>query len=77
MSVRAYEYKAEKSVEDGPIKNFKDAEKINAYAKESVQKAFRLGIMEGKTNDKFGPKESSTRAQSAKVLSVMLHKLEK
>ncbi|WP_100402111.1 choice-of-anchor I family protein [Bacillus sp. FJAT-42315] len=76
MSVRAYESKGGKPI-NGPFEDFKDAGKINTYAKAFVQKASRLGIMEGKTNGEFGPKEPSTRAQSAKVLSIMLDKLEK
>ena len=48
---------------------------VSDYALEDVQKAHTLGVMEG-DGDQFRPKESSTRAQAAKVMSILLQQIE-
>lgn len=77
MVVRAYEYKTKTPVKSDATKTFDDAHHISSFAKESVQKIQALGLMEGNGQKQFAPQEASTRAQSAKVLSLLLKELNK
>lgn len=51
---------------------FADADKISNYAKQAVEICQKAGIVNGKTATEFAPKESATRAQVAKILTVFL-----
>ncbi|WP_342507250.1 choice-of-anchor I family protein [Sporosarcina sp. FSL K6-2383] len=75
MAVHAYEYATKTTVIVKGEKNYSDIENVGDYALKDVQKAHTLGVMEG-DGDKFLPKESSTRAQAAKVLSTLLEQIE-
>lgn len=48
--------------------NFKDEAKISNYAKEAVQALSKKGIVNGKPDGTFGPKDSTSRAQVAVML---------
>ena len=75
MAVNAYEYATKTTVIVEEEKNYSDLKSVSDYALEDVQKARTLGVMEG-DGDQFRPKESSTRAQAAKVMSILLQQIE-
>jgi 5-hydroxyisourate hydrolase-like protein (transthyretin family) len=76
MIVRAIEYK-DKSVLANvkPAEAFGDEAKITEYAKDYVQKAAGLGILQGRPDKTFGPKENTSRAQAAVVIYRLLSTL--
>ena len=47
---------------------FSDAEKISPYARSAVSALYKLGAVQGMTDDLFQPQGTSTRAQAAKVV---------
>lgn len=75
MLIRAYEYKMSTSIEVAKEKVYQDSKSISEFAKKNVQKVNQLGIMQGKSNNIFAPKDASTRAQAAKVLSLLSNKI--
>ncbi|WP_085875883.1 S-layer homology domain-containing protein [Peptoniphilus vaginalis] len=52
----------------GNTNSFKDEEKIQGWAKDSVKEMARLGIVSGMGDGSFAPKSQFTRAQVAQVL---------
>ncbi|SFM29037.1 choice-of-anchor I family protein [Salibacterium qingdaonense] len=70
MTVRAYEHEAG-SAEAADV-SYEDSESISPYAQSAVEKAATLELMTGTEDNLFQPKEDSTRAHAAKVVS-MLH----
>ena len=52
----------------GNTNGFKDEEKIQGWAKDSVKEMARLGIVSGMGDGSFAPKSQFTRAQVAQVL---------
>ena len=52
----------------GNTNSFKDEEKIQSWAKDSVKEMERLGIVSGMGDGSFAPKSQFTRAQVAQVL---------
>jgi lactocepin len=76
MIVRAIEYK-DKSVLANvkPVEAFGDEAKVTEYAKDYVQKAAGLGILQGRPDKSFGPKENTSRAQAAVVIYRLLGNL--
>ncbi|KAB2332643.1 S8 family serine peptidase [Bacillus mesophilum] len=77
MLIRAVEYK-DASLLEGlkPSASFKDADRINSYAKEAIDQAVALKLLNGNSNGTFGPKKNTTRAQAAVVLYRMLDALD-
>ncbi|MFC5590147.1 choice-of-anchor I family protein [Sporosarcina soli] len=75
MAVNAYEYATKTAVKVETKQRYSDLQSVSNDALEDVQKAYALGIMQG-DNGKFQPQGSSTRAQSAKVMSVLLQQIE-
>ncbi len=73
MLVRAYEYKTNTTIQIAKEEVYKDQDSISQDAKEYVQKASQLGLMQGNNND-FSPKAASTRAHAAVVLSLLAEK---
>ncbi len=57
--------------------NYTDHKSIDGYAEEAVYQAEQLGIMTGKKDGRFAPKDYSTRAQMAVVLQRMIETLNK
>ena len=47
---------------------FKDEKEISNYAKEAVVELNKLGIVSGKGEDKFAPKDRATRAEAAVII---------
>ncbi|MCG7335277.1 choice-of-anchor I family protein [Sporosarcina sp. ACRSM] len=75
MAVNAYEYATKKAVKVEVKQRYSDLQSVSDDALEDVQRAYALGIMQG-DNGTFQPLASSTRAQSAKVMSVLLQQIE-
>lgn len=48
---------------------FKDTAMISPWAKEGVKHLYSLGIIQGKSGNKFDPKGTLTRAEMAKILT--------
>lgn len=57
--------------EEMKVEDFKDADQISEWAKDSIQKCLDEGIMEGVGNELFNPKGPFTREQAA-VLAVRI-----
>lgn len=53
-----------------------DAEEISDYAKEAVEKLSAAGIINGDESGKFNPKQSATRAETAKILWMTIQNCE-
>ncbi|MBS6833583.1 MAG: S-layer homology domain-containing protein, partial [Clostridiales bacterium] len=53
-----------------------DAEEISDYAKEAVEKLRAAGIINGDENGNFNPKQSATRAETAKILWMTIQNCE-
>ena len=53
--------------------NFADSDEIADYAIEAVAAMSKLGIINGKGNNKFDPKAYCTRAEAAKIFFGVLH----
>ncbi|HLO11393.1 MAG TPA: bifunctional 2',3'-cyclic-nucleotide 2'-phosphodiesterase/3'-nucleotidase, partial [Pseudoneobacillus sp.] len=73
MLVRAYNIKTGNTFEATTTATFTDSSKVSSFAKEYVNSANELGLMVG-MNGKFDPKNKATRAQAAKVVSLLLKK---
>lgn len=58
----------------GKAMNYKDENKISSWAKESVEKVTKLGIMNGDTNGNFNPKANITREEVAVIVANLLDK---
>ncbi len=55
--------------------NFTDEEQIAPYAKDAVYKMQQADIIEGNENKAFLPKAKATREEVAKILAVMLQRI--
>ncbi|MFS0781860.1 bifunctional 2',3'-cyclic-nucleotide 2'-phosphodiesterase/3'-nucleotidase [Bacillus sp. 1P06AnD] len=53
---------------------FKDYKKISKRFTNSVNAAYELGYLSGNTNGTFNPSSTATRAQAAKVISLLIKK---
>lgn len=73
MLVRAYEFKTDKKYDAKSPAKFTDVSKVSTFAKESVNEVSELGFMVG-IGGKFEPKSKATRAQAAKVVSLLHNK---
>ncbi|QAT42494.1 S-layer homology domain-containing protein [Aminipila luticellarii] len=51
---------------------FRDKEEIGKYAASAVIELQKAGVINGKTVDIFAPKESATRAECSKMISVLM-----
>lgn len=72
MIVKAYELRAGKTASSAGAAGFADADAIDAWALPAVQAAQALGLVNGKMQGKFDPHGMATRAESAKVVALML-----
>ena len=57
--------------------NFNDKDLLSDYAKEAVAKMVKLGILNGKNDGNFAPKDYCTRAEAAKILYGILEGVSK
>ena len=63
-------YKLKTGVNDitGKEISFTDNDSISGWAREYVEQAVGLGLMQGMNDGRFGPMGNATRAQSAVVI---------
>lgn len=68
MAVMCYRTLAEDTpdIREGIV--FDDGDNVSDYAKESVEKLYKKGIMNGMDNNLFVPKANATRAQAAVII---------
>ena len=52
--------------------SYVDADEISDYAKEAVKKLSKLGIISGTDDNKFMPKAKITRAETAKIIALLM-----
>jgi hypothetical protein len=50
------------------IDNFNDKNNMSTWAVDNINKALKMNIIKGKTENSFNPKEYSTRAESATII---------
>ena len=70
MLLRAYEANGTAPKAPAP----KDHEQISAWAAEMVEEALAHGLMKGRTDGSFAPKDATTRAESAQAILNLLSK---
>lgn len=74
MIIRAYKVKTGKSYEASKQHAYQDRKHISGTFLKDVDAAYELGFMSGYGNGQFGPKQTATRAQAAKVIYSLLQK---
>ncbi|CAM3384840.1 S-layer homology domain-containing protein [Marinicrinis lubricantis] len=72
--VRAYEYLNGSAWRASDAAAFTDQDRISAWAKESVQAAYEIGLVSGRGNQLFDPKGQLTRAEAMQVIYNLLTK---
>lgn len=70
--VRAYAYSKGKKAPAEIAKSFADQANISSWAQDAVAAAHSLGLINGLTNNQFAPKDKTTRAESAQVISRLI-----
>jgi len=73
MVVKAYAYAGGK-IDQASSAAYSDAGQTSAWAKDSVQQAYAAGLIGGRPNGTFGPKEQATRAECAVLLLRLMDK---
>jgi hypothetical protein len=73
--VRAYQYKTGIHATAEQHTTFTDVKEISSWAKTDVNTAFELGLISGRGDGHFAPKEWSTRAESSQIIVNLLKKL--
>lgn len=51
---------------------FSDDAKISSYAREAVNAMQKAGLINGKSNNQFDPQGKATRAEAAKIISILI-----
>jgi sucrose-6-phosphate hydrolase SacC (GH32 family) len=72
ITVRAFEYKTSKHVTTSVDAQFMDGVNISPWAKDAVNAAAELGLIQGRGNKQFIPKGHANRAESVQVISKLL-----
>lgn len=68
MLLRAYKYKTGKIDTGSSDAGFVDAASISGWAREAVNAAAELGLMNGEGDNRFAPMDNATRAESAQAI---------
>ncbi|MEK0315106.1 carbohydrate-binding domain-containing protein [Cohnella sp. 56] len=76
LLVRAYTYKSGGQPATSDAAAFADRASISSWAQDAVQSAQALGLIKGRTSNKFVPQGKTTRAESAQVISRLLDTVE-
>ncbi len=66
-----YLEKTKENYHKGEIATYKDQEKISSWAKKSVDYLTQVGLVKGRENQEFAPKEHLTRAEAAQILYLL------
>jgi hypothetical protein len=75
MIVRASEYFKGKKEAEAYADSFTDSNQIGEWAQSSVSIAQKAGLINGRDNNQFVPKENMTRAESAQVILNLMRDL--
>ena len=54
---------------------FTDASDIASYAKEAVSQMQKAGIINGRGDNTFAPKDNATRAEACKMLTILMQQM--
>lgn len=73
LLVRSYELRSGSKAPAGSLPAFADAAKIDSWAKDAVSAAGSLGFITGTPDGFLKPQANATRAECAKVLSLLLN----
>ena len=76
MIVRTYEYTTGSSIVVENEKLYNDQSLINPQTMEAVQKLYQTRVMEGRPNNEFAPQGLANRAEAAKVISLLMDKVQ-
>ena len=77
MIVRYAALKERALKEESSAKTFSDEGDISGYARDAVKKMQGAGVISGLSDGSFAPKRFATRAETAKMISVLLSVIEK
>jgi len=77
MIFKAYRFRTGDSVTASGVSYFKDAGSVSAWAVQAVSSAQELGLVNGRGNGRFMPREKVTRAETAQILSLFIDKFDK
>ena len=72
MIERFCEYKQFSLNNSKEVINFTDSSDISSYAQNAVTKVQQAGIINGRTDGSFAPKDNATRAEAAQIIYTML-----
>ncbi|MHA7966872.1 glycosyl hydrolase 53 family protein [Paenibacillus sp. CAU 1782] len=72
MLIRAYELREGQAAKAGSTAAFQDQDYIAAWADNAVGAAVELGFLQGRGDGVFAPQAPATRAESAKLLALLL-----
>lgn len=72
IAVRAAEFADKKLISTETKPEFTDSDSISDYAKDAVYKLYNAGILNGKGNGMFKPKDICTRAEAAVIIDRLL-----
>ncbi len=76
MVIRAFEKKGNKElIKNLPELSFADKGAISGWAAQDIRAASKLGIIQGRTGNRFVPKDNATRAEAATMMKRLLEKL--
>lgn len=75
MIVRAYEYAKGKQTGTAASGVFGDNDDISAWAQDAVNSAYAYGLISGRGQNRFAPKQMMTRAESAQIVYNLLSNL--
>lgn len=76
MAVRAYQYAAANGKGTGMAAPFTDLTDAPDWAREAVGTAYALGLIQGRSETRFDPGATMTRAESAQVVYNLLKRLD-
>ncbi|MNN78621.1 Endoglucanase precursor [compost metagenome] len=76
MIIRALEYRSGSAGQgSGQAAAFSDRSQISAWAKDYINKAYELGLISGRGDNMFAPKETALRSETVKVIYLLLAQL--
>lgn len=78
LIMKAYEKKGDLSkIKKTSLLSFKDNRDISTWAIKDIRKVYELGIMKGREDKSFAPKDFATRAEAAVVVKKLLEQIKK
>lgn len=75
MLIKAYEVMTSKKLDVYTGSKFNDMNQVSSWAVNYVNASVELGIINGRSDNKFAPKGTATRAEAAQVIYNLLNKI--